>query len=66
LTRKTERKRTSSHQFKVEVTGLQYPSLGWGYGNEGRYMILAELLRRRGIVLSIRGRNRGKNREGRM
>lgn len=27
---------TSSHQFSVEVTGLQYPARGAGYGIEGR------------------------------
>lgn len=27
-------RRTSSHQFSVEVTGLQKPSLGGGYGME--------------------------------
>lgn len=27
---------TSSHQFKVEVTGSQYPSLAGGYGKKGK------------------------------
>jgi hypothetical protein len=26
---------TSSHQFKVEVTGLQYPDFNGGYGKKG-------------------------------
>lgn len=28
--------RTSSHQFRVEVTGLQYPTLDGGYGKNGK------------------------------
>lgn len=28
--------RTSSHQFKVDVTGFQYPALEGGYGKKGR------------------------------
>lgn len=36
IERTASRIRTSSHQFKVDVTGFQYPSLVGGYGIEGR------------------------------